>query len=147
MTQAPFFVEPDRDTLKRQVTINFTGGSLTASYALLRALFVESEIPGVCTPEEVAVARQSHSRTLKIGGPTTNVKAANYVLQRYPSITSGQALGGEIIYFAVDGSWWTARLSGNHSDLMKYLCDNSDALARTILWKSSRGTKYGPVTQ
>lgn len=147
MTVTPFFVEPDKDTLKRQVTINFTGGSLTASYALLRTLFVESSIPGVCTPIEKEITRKQHNRFLKIGGSATTVSGVTYTLQQYPSSTTGQALGGEIIFFRVEGDWWTARLSGNHSDLMKYLCDNASSLARTILWKSARGTKYGPVTQ
>ena len=55
----------------------------------------------------------------------------------------------EPIQINIKGKWWTARLSGNHSDLMTYLCGENTAgnLRGVISWRSERGTTYGPVGQ
>ena len=65
------------------------------------------------------------------------------MLRNYGSGDSSRASGGEPIKFLIDGSWWTARLTGTHQDFMNYLCVNSESLkGDATYWTSANGRKY-----
>lgn len=133
------------DQFARRISIGFPGGSLSASRGLLTALFGEALVNANATGS-VPVQVGSHSRVRVIGGPATAVAATNYTREKFPSGRSNGGAGGEAIRLLVDGDWWTARLSGSHQDLNAWLQTSTWGSGNTAMWKSEKGTKYGPFT-
>lgn len=144
----PRFVEnvpfPERDA-----TINYSGGALSASRGVLAAMFKPGQYDSGCESVLSERSRKSYTRTDYIGATSRVVGASDWQEVRYNSSTKSLAKGGEPIQLNINGEWWTARLSGNHSNFMTYLCGENTAgnLAGVIAWRSERGTTYGPVGQ
>lgn len=126
-----------------KVSIPFNGGSLTATKGLLTALFGE-ELVQVASTGSQPVTVKSHSRVRVIGGPSTNVAGTSYTRTKYPSSSSNGGAGGEAIALYVDGDWWTARLTGSHQDFNAFLQNATWASGELAIWRSEKGTKYGP---
>ena len=143
----PRFV--DTEALKKgaNATINFDGGSLTASRGVFLAMFEAENNYEACESTDVARKRVSHFRTEYIGAEVKSVAEANWTQKKFNSQTKSRAAGGEAIQIRINGEWWTARLSGSHEALMSFLCDNSGDLKDVISWRSERGTLYGPIGQ
>jgi hypothetical protein len=138
---------PDKENAK-VFTVNFTGGgALTATKGLLDAIFGAGALTtGSCSAPTETVSVKNHSRTRRIGGPSTPVAGYTYSLKTYPTTPKNARSGGEAISLNVNGEWWTARLSGSHQNFMAWLCANTNTLAVDALyWKSQHGTNYGPV--
>lgn len=133
------------DPNARKLTIGFNGGSLTATKGLLTALFGE-DLVQQASDETISVARRSHNRFRVIGGDATSVASANYTRKRFPQGGDAGAGGGEPIRLFVDGDWWTARLSGNHQRFCQFLRTSSWGSGANAIWKSERGTSYGPFS-
>lgn len=133
------------DPNARKVSLPFPGGSITATKGLLEALFGEALVDaGMTGSTNVSVG--SHQRVRVIGGPATNVAANVYTRKKFPSARSNGGAGGEAIAFLFGGDWWTARLTGSHQDLCSWLENANWSSGQTILWRSEKGTKYGPFT-
>ena len=134
---------------ERNGTINYTGGSLTAARGVLAAMFKPGQYDSGCESVLSERSRKTYTRTDYIGAPSRVVDASQWQEVRYNSSTKSLAAGGEPIQIRIAGEWWTARLSGSHSNFMTYLCGENTAgnLNGVIAWRSERGTTYGPVGQ
>jgi len=133
------------DLLARKITMGFPGGSLTATRGLLQGVFGE-DLVKASQYAEFNVNRNGHTRTRVIGGNSTSVASANYVKKRFGSGRSNGGSGGEAIQFMIDGDWWTVRLSGSHQALNSWLGSSLWQSGNIVLWRSEKGTTYGPFT-
>lgn len=132
------------DNLAKKLTVNFPGGSLTATRGLLQVMF-GANLGGLTSEGETqTISVKGYTKKRVIGGPSTNVAANTYTVTKYPTTSSGSAAGGEAIMIDLEGRKWTARLSGSHQAFAQFLLDNSGPLTQTIFWASEKGTKYGP---
>jgi hypothetical protein len=135
------------DTNKRKVTINFPGGSLTANYGLMVAVFGENKVGAAMVPVLQQIEREGHPREVVIGQPAINVRPASYVRKKYPSSQTYAAGNGEPIRIRYAGDWWTFRLSGSHQDFNDFLggeLTEEEAGGGALYWRSEKGSKYGP---
>jgi len=134
-------VTPD---LYRSFTVTFPGGSLTATRDVINSIFKTSALPSTCSPSETTVNRKEYSRTAYPGGPIGQlIKTEPYTLKNYSNGRSSRAAAGEAIKFLINGSFWTARLSGSHQNFMDYLCENLDSLqGDSTYWVSNRGKPF-----
>jgi hypothetical protein len=128
-----------------KLTIPLEGCSITATRGLLEEVFGADFIRSELT-EGVQVNRKPHSRRRRIGGPTTSVAGASYKTGGLSSGSASQALGGEAIRVAVNGSWWTMRLTGSHKAFNKALGSSLFGQGKVVLWRSEKGKSYGPFT-
>ena len=131
------------DPKAKGLTVNYTGGSLTMPVGTLESLFgadaeILTPVPGTET-----VSVKSHSRTRVIGKPSSNVSGYSYENIQWPTSQANNAAAGEACLFAWDGSDgnWTGRVTGALSSLGVFLSANS---TKTVVFRSERGTKYGP---
>ena len=131
------------DPKAKGFTVNYTGGSLTMAVGTLESLFgadaeILTPVPGTET-----VSVKSHSRTRVIGQPSSNVSGYSYENIQWPTSQANNAAAGEACLFAWDGSDgnWTGRVTGALSALGVFLAANS---TKTVVFRSERGTKYGP---
>lgn len=132
------------DNKAKKLTLNFPGGSLTATRGLLETMFGEDFAGLTNEPIVSTVSVTGYTRKRVIGGPSTSVAANTYTRSKYPTSVSGGAAGGEAIMINLDGDFWTARLSGSHQDFAAFLAANDGPLTQSIFWKSEKGTSYGP---
>lgn len=138
-----FVPNPVTPDLFRDFTISFPGGSIKATKDVLLSMFADPSSLDTCAPDETAITRAAHSRQLWPGGPTTQVGSTSYTKKNYSNGGTSRAAGGEPIKVLINGTYWTARLTGSHQDFMDYLCDNRDALAEGFsYWKSQKGKPY-----
>ena len=134
---------------ERDGTINYTGGGITASRGVLASMFKPGEYDSGCESVLKDRRRNMYQRTDYIGATPRTVQESSWQEVRYNSSRKSIAAGGEPIQIRINGEWWGARLTGNHSDFMTYLCGENTAgnLNGVIAWRSARGTTYGPVGQ
>ena len=119
---------------ERLATINYTGGSVTAARGVLAAMFQAGEFPEGCESVLRDRSRNSYTRSAYIGAPSVVVGASNWQEVKYNSQTKSLAAGGEPIQLRIKGEWWGARLSGNHSNFMTWLCGQTTmALSMALL--------------
>ena len=131
------------DPKARSLTVNFTGGSLTMPVGTLESLFgVDAEIL-TPIPETETVTVKSHSRVRVIGSPASNVTGYSYQNIQWPTSQANNAAAGEAVLLAWEGSEgdWTGRVTGALSAFGVFLSANS---TKTVVFRSERGTKYGP---
>lgn len=132
------------DNLAKKVTVNFPGGSISATRGLLEAMF-GTNFSGLGTNgEESTVSVKGHTQRRVIGGPATTIAARTYSRVKFPVGSSSSAAGGEAILIDLGGDKWTARLSGSHQAFCTFLLGNSGPLTQNVFWQSEKGTKYGP---
>jgi hypothetical protein len=131
------------DPNARKISIGFPGGSITATRGLLTAIF-GPDLVAQAVAESFTVSRKSHSRVRVIGGASTSVAGTNYTRKRYGAAPSNGGAGGEAIAMMYQGDWWTARLSGSHQAFNDWLKNSTWASGVAAMWRSEKGTKYGP---
>lgn len=134
----------DRDAA--QITLNYTGGSLTMTIGNAKDLFGEDNGLLQAVGEEVTSSVKAHSRTRVIGGDSVNVAAHNREYIQWPVSQANNAAGGKLIYMTwqdSEGSW-AARVTGSMSVLGTFL---NAAAAKPVSFRTARGTKYGPFAQ
>ena len=131
------------DPKAKSSTVNYTGGSLTMPVGTLESLFgadaeILTPVPGTET-----VTVKSHSRTRVIGQPASNVTGYSYENIQWPTSQANNAAAGEACLFTWEGSegTWTGRVTGALAALGIFLAANS---TKTVVFRSERGTKYGP---
>jgi len=129
---------------RREVALNFPGGTLTAKLGVLTAVFGPDLQGAGQQSTTVPVSVSGHSRVRVIGGASTAVAAHTYNRKKYPSGGQGGAAGGEPIALLIDGRPWTARLDGSHQALNTFLESATLATDGPLFWKSEKGTPYGP---
>ena len=127
----------------RDFTINFTGGSLTMPLGNAKSLFGENN--GLLDPpgEEITADVASHPRVRVIGGGSSTVKAHTREYKQFPTSYANNAAAGKQIFMQWEGSdgSWSARVTGSMANFAAWL---SAAAAKTVSFRTSRGTKYGP---
>ena len=131
------------DPKARSLTVNYPGGSLTMPVGTLESLFgTDAEILAPA-PGTETVTVKSHSRTRVIGSPSTNVTGYSYENIQWPTSQANNAAAGEAVLIAWEGSEgdWTGRVTGALSSFGVFLSANS---TKTVVFRSQRGTKYGP---
>ena len=130
-------------------TVNFNGGSITATRGLFAAMFEAGKFDNGCESVLKQRSRATYTRSDYIGAPSKVVEASQWQEVKFNSSTKSLAAGGEAIQIRIQGEWWGARLSGTHSAFMTWLCGENTAgnLDGVIAWRSERGTTYGPVGQ
>lgn len=131
------------DPQARKISLGFPGGSLTATRGLLEALF-GANLVNASQYGQSTISVQGHSRIRVIGGASTPVAAHNYVAKKYPTGQRGGGSAGEPVRFFYNGDWWTARLTGSHQALNEWLSGSPGAGTQALLWRSEKGTPYGP---
>ena len=143
-----FLINPVPEEAQRTATINYVGGSITTTRGVLAQMFMDANTLSACNSVLKDISVKGYIRHEYIGGPTTQVEPYDYQTVVYPSQVKGLAAGGEPIMVRIQGEWWSARLSGNHSNFDTFLCGqgNDNNIAGTISWKSARGTYHGPFT-
>jgi len=131
------------DPKARNLTVNYAGGSLTMAVGTLESLFGEDAEILTPVPETETVTVKSHSRTRVIGQPPSNVSGYSYENIQWPTSQANNAAAGEACLFSWEGSDgdWTGRVTGALSSLGVFLVANS---IKTVVFRSERGTKYGP---
>ena len=127
----------------RDLTVNYTGGSLTMTIGALKSLFGADTPLITPVPETKTVGVKTHPRTRVIGGPSTNVDSFTYEFTQWPTSQASNAAAGDVVLLSWEGSdgEWTGRVSGAFSDLGSFLVANS---FKPVVFRSERGTKYGP---
>ena len=131
------------DPKAKGLTLNYAGGSLEMTVGALESLFgADAEIL-TPVPETETVTVKSHSRVRVIGSPASNVTGYSYENIQWPTSQANNAAAGEAVLFSWEGSdgSWTGRVSGALSALGVFLAANS---TKTVVFRSERGTKYGP---
>ena len=147
MPDTKFLVTPP-EMAERLATVNYVGGSITATRGVFQQMFGSAAGLGVCDAVIQERKTRTHVRTDFVGAPVKTVAEANWTYKKFPSQAKSQAAGGEAIKVRIVGEWWGARLTGSHSSFMEFLCDQAANanIVGTIAWKSERGTFYGPVS-
>ena len=131
------------DPKARELTVNYAGGSLTMPIGTLESLFgADAEILNP-VPETVQVGVKTHPRVRVIGQPSTQVESYTYEQIQWPTSQASNAAAGDVCLFSWEGSdgTWTGRVTGALSALGVFLVANS---TKTVVFRSERGTKYGP---
>ena len=132
-------MEPDA----QQVTLNYSGGSLTTSVGVAKSLFGENYDLLVSTAVPVNTSVSSHSRTRVIGEAPSTVSAHTRDYQQWPTSNANNAAAGKKVLLAWDGSSgdWVGRVTGAMADFGTFL---SESAPKAVKFRTSRGTKYGP---
>ena len=137
--QTFLLMDPDA----RQIKFNYTGGSLTLTVGNAKDLFGDDYqlLASTSVPVESSVAQ--HSRVRVIGGPSTTVSPHNRSYQQWPTSNSSNAAAGKVVLLAWEGSAgeWQCRASGSMSALATFL---SETAPKPVVFRTSRGTSYGP---
>ena len=127
----------------REVTINYTGGSLTMTVGNAKHLFGEgSEFIGAGgVPTTVSV--KSHPRTRVIGGDTNTVSGYSYTYEQWPATGHGLAAGGEPVMMTWENSQgsWLSRVTGPLYALANFLEQESP---KSVWFQALGGKNYGP---
>lgn len=134
------------DVDAQNITINYTGGSITMPIGNAKSLFGADYDDIVGKPDTITSAVKSHARVRVIGSPSSTVSAHNRTYQQWPTSQANNAASGKQIMIQWDGSAgsWVARVTGAFADLGTYL---RTAAPKVVTFRSSRGTKYGPFVK
>ena len=131
------------DADAKSVTLNYSGGSLTTTIGVAKSLFGENYDQLSSTSVPVNTSVSAHQRVRVIGSPASNVTAHSRDYQSWPTSQANNAASGKKIFLAWTGSEgnWTGRVTGALADLGSFLSETTD---KAVVFRSSRGTKYGP---
>ena len=97
------------------------------------------------TPVPTNVSVKSHQRVRVIGGTATTVGAYNYTFDKYPTMQTSLAEGGQPVLVNIPpGENWTVRVSGPLNEFATFLAGNT--IQTGVFFTSQRGSVYGPFT-
>ena len=130
----------------KDLTVNYPGGSLTMTVGALKNLFGADAPIITPVPDVKTVTVKSHSRVRVIGEPASNVSGFTYEFTQWPTSQANNAASGDVVLLSWEGSdgQWTGRVTGALSALGIFLVANSP---KPVVFRSERGTKYGPFQQ
>ena len=132
-------VDPDA----REITLNYTGGSLTMTIGNAKDLFGEDSDLLVAEAETVTSEVDQHDRVRVIGGGITKVGGHTRSYLQWPTSQANNAAAGKKVLMTWEGSegTWTGRAAGSMAALGSFL---QASAAKAIVFRTARGTKYGP---
>ena len=109
----------------------------------LKSLFGANYDLLTSSPSDVDTSVSSHQRVRVIGGGASTVSAHSRNYKGWPTSQANGAAAGKKILISWEGSGgqWTGRVTGALADFATFLEENSDSVS---VFRSSRGTKYGP---
>ena len=127
----------------RQITLNYTGGSMEMSIGNAKDIFgadFDQLDPG---PVETTVSVKKHDRTRVIGGPTKSIEPYSYTYMQWPTSDASNAAAGTPILMTWEGSEgaFTARVSGRIASAASFFATYTK---KTLAFRTQRGTEYGP---
>ena len=130
----------------RQITLNYEGGSIEMSVGNAKSIFGDDFADLNPDPVDTSVSVKSHSRTRVIGGDSTTISSYNYTFKKWPTSLCSGAGAGTVILMTWTGSdgAFTGRVSGSMAEAAQYFSDNA---TKTIVFRTERGTEYGPFAQ
>lgn len=130
----------------RQITLNYTGGSIEMSVGNAKDIFGDDFKDLNPDPVDTTVSVKSHNRTRVIGGGSKSISSYSYTYKQWPTSLCSQAGSGTVILMSWEGSdgQFTARVSGSMAEAAQYFSDN---VTKTLVFRTKRGTEYGPFTQ
>ena len=127
----------------RQITLNYTGGSVEMAIGNAKDIFGDDFAGLDPGPELVQVAVKSHSRTRVIGGPSTSIGSYTYTYEQWPTSQASNAAAGDVILMTWSGSEgaFTGRVRGSMADAAGFFAANTK---KVLAFRTERGTEYGP---
>ena len=127
----------------RSVTLNYTGGSLTTTIGVAKSIFGDDYSLLSSTAVPVTSEVSEHPRVRVIGGSSTTVKKHNRNYQQWPTSQATNAAAGTAVLMTWQDSngSWTGRVTGTMAAFGTFL---SEVSPKPIVFRTSRGTKYGP---
>ena len=127
----------------RQLTLNYTGGSLTMAIGNLKALFGANYDLLTADPGSTTTSVSSHQRVRVIGGSASTVSAHTRDFKQWPTSQANGAASGKKVLISWENSngAWVGRVSGAMADFADFLQTNATS---ATTFRTSRGTKYGP---
>ena len=131
------------DVDAREITIAYTGGSVTMTVGNAKDLFGQDNPLVSVIGEEKTVSVKESTRTRVIGGPSKVVPGYTYTYTQWPTGGHGQSAGGEEVMMSWTGSdgEWTARVSGSLWEFGQFLNTSSP---KTVFFNAKGGKPYGP---
>ena len=127
----------------RQITLNYTGGSVQMSIGNAKDIFGDDFTGLDPGSVEKSVSVKEHPRVRVIGGPSKTVSGYTYDYKQFPTSRASNAAAGTVILMAWEGSNgdFTGRVSGSMADAATFFQAN---VKKTLAFRTQRGTKYGP---
>jgi len=135
----------DYNRWKKESTLNFPGGYITATYGNLIQTFAMTGT-GACDGVQSSVSRRSHTRTNVIGGDSKTIGATSFTVTKYPKRNSTGAAAGQAITISTAVGSYSARLGGDIQDFAGWLCSDGgkSQIYDTVNFTSGHGAHYGP---
>ena len=132
-----------QDVDARDITIAYTGGSVTMTVGNAKDLFGQDNPLVSVIGEEKTVSVKESTRTRVIGGASKVVPGYSYTYTQWPTGGHGQAAGGEEVMMSWTGSdgEWLARVSGSLWEFGAFLSSSSP---KTVFFQAKGGKPYGP---
>ena len=143
--EVPSVGTDDYNRWKKESTLTFTGGYLTASYGNLIQTFAMTG-GDACSAKEITYTRKKHTRTNTIGGDSKDIESVAVKFNKYPRRNSSGAAAGDLITVTTSVGSYTARLGGDIQAFIAFLCSDSGKgqLYDPIEFTSGRTAFYGP---
>lgn len=155
MEAAPRFVLPPRPSVPepdtkeherwcREEALLYKGGSFTTAYGNLAQMWAPGELPASHDYEVITRASYTAKRTNKIGGDTKTITVGAKDYLKYPSKRGGSAAAGEAFTVVAEDGIFTARVTGDIQDLVKWITEHRMQQFQAFTLYSGRGAQYGP---
>jgi hypothetical protein len=130
---------------RKENSISWNGGSLTAAYGnIVQTWNADGNNLIDDTKVEVDRAGYSAKRKNKYSDEAVTVTVPSGTYTRYPRHNSSLAAGGEAYRIQTDVGEYTARVSGDVQDFIKYLIEKRSSLFGPIWIYTGNGAEYGP---
>lgn len=134
---------PEHARWRKEMSLSYAGGNLTAAYGNLIQTINFAAIPFSCgSVDTVTVSVGTASPVLTIGQPPTSRRAYTYTKKKYHKKNSSLAAAGEQVRVVTDVGEYTARLTGTMEALATYFCNNSAQLYGDVTVYSPSGAAY-----
>lgn len=143
--EVPAVGTDDYNRWKKESTLNFPDGYITATYGNLIQTFGMTG-SDACSAKEITYTRKAHSRINTIGGDATPIDSVGVKFNKYPRRNSSGAAAGDLITITTSVGSYTARLGGDIQAFVAFLCSDSGKgqLYDPIEFTSGRTAHYGP---
>lgn len=133
----------DKDA--RRFSVSWSGGYLTATVGLFKALYGDKWEEKVGGGQAATINVKAHTRVRVIGGGGTPVGGYSYGVVKWPRKVRGGAAGGQPIRILLGEDFWTARLGGSVQDFKTFLA-GAGAPATAFTFVTEKGGEYSSAS-